>query len=118
MMAIDSNAVNVIRALLRPRKPVLLTPTVSLIAKSIQNDVSQLLSATNVADTELVRKTVRSVKSCSAYLGAIVLTNSLSDREIAVCKSHQNVYQVLSHRLQGEIDIALDEIQEYVEQAA
>lgn len=83
IVAIDENAVKAIQALQRPGKPDLLARIVDLFKTESPKIVSSMIEGIDVMDLDAVRVAAHTLKSSSAYVGALDLSQRCKELERA-----------------------------------
>ena len=82
-VSIDENALKAIAALQRPGKPDLLTRIVGLFKSESPKTIASMLEGIDSADMEAVRVAAHTLKSSSAYVGAVELSERCKELERA-----------------------------------
>jgi len=80
-VSIDENALKAISALQRPGKPDLLTRIVDLFVSESPKSIASLLEGIETMDLEAVRVAAHTMKSSSAYVGAMELSERCKELE-------------------------------------
>lgn len=87
-VSIDEHALKVIEALQRPGKPALLERIVGLFKTESSQTLSSLLDGIDSMDMEAVRVAAHTLKSSSAYVGAIDLSERCRELEQAALEQN------------------------------
>jgi len=82
-VSIDENALKAIEALQRPGKPDLLTRIVDLFKSETPKSLSSMIEGIESMDMEAVRVAAHTLKSSSAYVGAVELSDRCKELEKA-----------------------------------
>ena len=82
-VSIDENALRAIEALQRPGKPDLLVRIVGLFKTETPKTLSSMIEGIDTMDMEVVRVAAHTLKSSSAYIGALELSERCKELERA-----------------------------------
>ncbi|MFT4727846.1 MAG: HPt (histidine-containing phosphotransfer) domain-containing protein [Granulosicoccus sp.] len=82
-VSIDENALKFIKALQRPGKPDLLERIIDLFTTESPKTLSSMIEGIDSMDMEVVRVAAHTLKSSSAYVGALDLSERCKELERA-----------------------------------
>jgi len=95
-VSIDEDALNAIVALQRPGKPDLLTRIVTLFKTESPKSIESMQVGLDTVDMEAVRVAAHTLKSSSAYVGALELSAQCKELEKAALNPCKYLFQVPS----------------------
>ncbi len=104
---IDIQALQVIATLQRPGKPDLLKRVVALFENDSPQVVNSIVSAVEQGDLDSVRNAAHNLKSSSAYVGAIRLSDRCRDLERAAREGNLPECMALADGLSDEFNGSL-----------
>jgi len=115
---IDFNALQAIAALQRPNKPNLLEQVVWLFESESPKYLEQISSGVDAKDLESIRVGAHSLKSSSANVGAVSLSQLCRAIEHAARTEDLDEAIRLSADVASEFDASAQAIRSYLDQAA
>ncbi len=118
MNVIDSAAIDAIRSLQRPGKPDMLKKIVFMFESGSRAELEILLDAIRTENCEQIRLSAHSIKSSSAYLGAIALSSTLHQLEAAGREDNIDLCQALEDTVKAQFEEASVALALHQEQAA